>query len=195
MRHDHVVDGYAFRLRPVEVTDAATIAELRGDAELSRFLHATDASVAAQVRWLDAYFERPDDFYWAVERRAGGAVEGFVGVYDVSAGTAEWGRWVLRRGSLAAAESAWLVHVAAFGRLGLDAVRSRTLADNRSVVAFHERYGAEVTGVLPAHTTIGGVPHDAVEAVTTRQRWETTAEPHLRAAAQRAARLVQRTNA
>lgn len=192
MQHDVVLEGFAFRLRPVEVTDAATIVMLRRDPNRSRFINETDSSVEAQERWLRSYFGRPGDYYWAVERRTDAAVEGFVSVYDVDAGTAEWGRWVLRSGSLAAPESAWLVHEAAFGPLGLDCLFTRTLAENRSVVAFHERYGAEVVRTLPAHAMIGGVSHDAVEARITRDRWGTTAKPFLRGAAERAARLLQR---
>ena len=194
MRHDVVLDGPAHRLRPVELTDAGAIVELRRHPDLSRFLHETDSSVATQERWLHAYLERDGDLYWAIERRADGAVDGFVGIYDVADGTAEWGRWILRPGSLAAPESAWLVHEAGFGPLGLDCLIARTLVENRPVVAFHERYGAEVGPILPAHATIRGVPHDAVETRTTRNRWRSTAEPFLRSAAERAARLLQRAS-
>ncbi len=192
MRHDVALEGAAFRLRPVVTADAGGIVALRRDPARSRFLHATDASVAAQERWLEAYLERPDDYYWAVERLADGTVEGYVGVYDVDGDRAEWGRWVLRPGSLAGPESAWLVHEAAFGPLGLRTVLTRTLAGNEPVLAFHRRYGAEVLRTVPRYATIDGVVHDAVEARMTRAHWLSSAGPVLRAAAERAAGLVHR---
>lgn len=190
MLHDLTLDGVALRLRPVRLDDAARIVELRRDPDRSRYLHETDPSVEAQVRWLQSYFDRPDDFYWAVERLADGGTEGFLGVYDVD-GDAEWGRWVLRPGSLAAAESAWLVHEAAFGLLGLESVLSRTLTENASVVAFHARYGARTLRTLPGYARVGGVEHDAVEARMQRSEWA-VAGPLLRRMAERAAALAQR---
>src|ERR1039457_4516855 len=47
------------------------------------------------------------------------------------------GRWILRRGSLAAAESALLVYTIAFEDLALDRVYCRTVSANRAVVSFH----------------------------------------------------------
>jgi RimJ/RimL family protein N-acetyltransferase len=192
LRHDLRLDGPAFRLRPVGTGDAATILELRRDPSRSQFLQETDPSVDAQVRWLDAYYDRPGDYYWAVERVADESTEGFLGLYDVDGDTAEWGRWVLRPGSLAAPESAWLVHEAGFTVLGLDTLITRTLAGNRAVVAFHDRYGAETVRTLPGHALIGGVLHDAVEARMTRAGWA-TAGPRLLAMAERTAALLQRT--
>ena len=194
MRHDLPLDGAAFRLRPVEEADAATITELRRDPGRSRFLHETSPSVEAQLRWLAAYFERDGDYYWVVERRADARTEGFLGIYDVDGEQAEWGRWVLRPGSLAAPESAWLIHEAGFALLGLDSLLTRTLSENRAVVAFHARYGAETLRTLPGYTRIGGDVHDAVEARMTRDRWA-TAGPRLRTMALRAAALADRSAA
>jgi RimJ/RimL family protein N-acetyltransferase len=194
LRHDVRLDGFAFRLRPVDRDDAAAIVELRRDPARSRFIHETDPSIEAQVAWLDEYFGRPGDHYWAVERMSDDHVEGFVGIYDLDGDRAEWGRWVLRPGSLAAPESAWLVHEAGFGPLGLTSLITRTLSENRSVVAFHERCGAEIVGTLPGYATIGDTRHDAVEARMTRARWA-AAGPRLQVMAQRAAALAQRSTA
>lgn len=194
MRHDLVLEGPAFRLRPVEADDALAIHELRRDPERSRFLHETDPSPDAQRRWLEAYFERDGDYYWAVERLADRSVEGFVGIYDVDGDRAEWGRWVLRSGSLAAPESVWLVYEAGFGGLGLRAMKLRVLTGNRAVVAFHERYGVEWSRTIPAYARIGGTDHAAVEAVMTPGDWD-VAGPQLLSMSQRAARLLDRPGA
>ncbi|SDN57727.1 Protein N-acetyltransferase, RimJ/RimL family [Klenkia soli] len=192
MLHDVHVAGPAFGLRPVVPGDAAAIVALRRDPRRSGFIHETSPDVADQERWLDAYSRRPGDLYWAVHRLSDGAVEGFVGLYDIADGEAEWGRWVLQPRSLAGAETVWLVHEAGFGVLGLGALVTRTLAANESVVALHERYGATRTRVLPAHATIAGETHDAVEMRVTAEDWARIGPPLL-ASSQRAARLVGRT--
>jgi RimJ/RimL family protein N-acetyltransferase len=191
LRHEVRLEGPAFRLRPVAPDDAAEILRLRSDPSRSRFIHATAPSVEEQRRWLEAYLDRDGDLYWAVERHDGD-VEGFVGLYDVEGPTAEWGRWVLRPGSLAAPESAWLVHQAGFTVLGLDALFTRTLVENRPVVAFHARYGAEVVQTIPRYAQIHGEVHDALEARMTAALWS-AAGPRLLAMAERAAGLVRRT--
>lgn len=191
MRHELVVAGPAFRLRPVELSDADTILQLRRDPERSRFLHETDPSAEAQRRWLEAYFARDGDYYWAIERLSDGTVEGFVGIYDVDGDAAEWGRWVLRPGSLAAPESVWLVYEAGLGRLGLRSMTLRVITGNAAVVAFHERYGVEWQRTLPGYARIGGVEHDAVEASMTPELWR-TAGPQLHTTALRTAALLGR---
>src|SRR5262249_23599995 len=114
MRHDLRLDGPAFRLRPVTLDDAELIVALRTDPRLSQYIHRTSPDVGAQRDWLERYFARPDDYYFIVERRRDGVAEGTLGIYDLAgapdARRAEWGRWVLRHGSLAAPESAWLVY-------------------------------------------------------------------------------------
>lgn len=191
VRHDLRLDGPAYRLRPVELSDAPAIVTLRRDASRSAFLHETDPSLDAQERWLEAYFARPGDYYWAVERRSDAGVEGFLGIHDVDGDQAEWGRWVLRPGSLAAAESAWLVHEAGFSLLDLRALITHTLVDNRAVVALHARYGVELLRTVRAYARIGGQDLDAIEGRMTRDAWATSGSV-LQAMSERAAVLLAR---
>jgi RimJ/RimL family protein N-acetyltransferase len=194
VRHDVRLHGLAFRLRPVGLGDAAAILELRRDPNLSRFIHETDPSLEAQVAWLQSYLERAGDYYWAVERIADGSTEGFVGIYDIDDGWAEWGRWVLRPGSLAAPESVWLMYEVGFTVLHLQELISRVLVENRPVVAFHERYGVERLRTLPRYARIRGVDHDAVESRMTPELWRTSG-PVLHTMAGRAAELLHRSGA
>lgn len=191
LQHELTLHGPAFRLRPVTLNDAETILELRRDPSRSRFIHETDPSIEAQREWLESYFERDNDFYWAVERLDDGSTEGFIGIYGIDGTWAEWGRWVLRPGSLAGPESAWLVYEAGFTLLHLESMISRTLTENRAVVAFHERSGAELVGILPRLARIGGVDYDAVERRMTPPLWATSG-PRLYGMAERAARLLHR---
>jgi len=159
VRHEYSLDGQAFRLRPVGIDDAEFIVELRaGDPERTRYLHPVPPDVPAQRVWLSRYFERENDYYWVIERKASRAPEGLVGIYDVNpaAETGEWGRWVVRKGSFAAPESAMLVYRAAFEQLKLKSVYCITVADNRRVLSFHDSCGLKRVATLPAHFTLGG---------------------------------------
>ncbi len=197
MRHDLCVEGQAFRLRPVSSDDAAFIARLRSDPDLSRFIHATSPDPQLQVRWIEQYFGRPGDYYFVVERRVRHVGvegrEGTIGIYDVNvaAGAAEWGRWVLRSGSLAAVESAVLVYRTGFERLGLNLMYCRTIAENRQVVQFHESFGLEYHTRLPGAVEISGNRFDVIEQRMTREKWETL-RPDLERRAERIARTVNR---
>ena len=173
MRHDFVVEGPALRLRPVADADAAFIVALRSDPALNQYLHRGSASEAQQRGWLAAYYERPGDYYFVVERLAGGTAEGLISLYDVDARSqaAEWGRWILRTGSLAAVESAWLIYRFGFEQLHLQAIYCRTVADNQRVVSFHDSCGITQRTLLPGHFEIEGRRHDAIEHRVDRADW------------------------
>lgn len=193
MRHDLTLDGLAFRLRPVSSADAAFIHELRTYERAAGRLHEVSGGIDGQASWLASYFERPGDWYWIVERRRDRVPEGAVGLYDYDAArsTAEWGRWILVPGSLAAPESALLVYEAAFDRLGLQGVRCRTVATNLAVVSFHDRSGLARAGVVSNAFELGGVQVDAVEHRLDRAAWPRTREL-LSVRAAQAAELLNR---
>jgi RimJ/RimL family protein N-acetyltransferase len=173
MRHDLSLKGYAFGLRPVALEDAAEIVALRRDPRNSRFIHETSPVISDQTAWLERYFDRAGDWYFAIESLGTGDVHGLVGVYDHEplAKTAEWGRWIVREGSIAAVESLWLMYRAAFEAIGLDAVYSRTVAENRRVVFLHDSLGALRTGRLSGSVEIRSATHDQIEHRVDRECW------------------------
>lgn len=172
MRHNIVLEGYAFRLRPVTDADAEFIVSLRTNPTLTGFLHPVSNRVEDQVAWLNAYYDRPGDFYFVIESASGGS-EGLVSIYDIDSGRSdgEWGRWILRPGSLAAVESALLVYRMGFEVLGLRELYCRTVADNRAVVSFHDSCGIENRKLLPGFFSIKGVLQDAVEHRVDAHSW------------------------
>jgi RimJ/RimL family protein N-acetyltransferase len=167
------VEGPAFRLRPVAIEDARFIHELRTDPERSRYIHRGAADLRGQQEWIENYFARPGDYYFLIENRASGEREGTAGIYNIDAEKrcAEWGRWIVRAGSLAALESACLVYRAGFERLGLKAMVCRTILENASAVAFHDSFGVERVRVLPNYFERDGRSMDAVEGRLSRARW------------------------
>ena len=193
MRHDLRLNGHAFALRPVTQEDAEFIVNLRtSDPQRVRFLHPVTPDVEAQRTWLDRYFDRSDDYYWVIERMNSREREGLIGIYDLDAKrrTAEWGRWVLRLGSLAAVESALLVYHAAFEPLKLDLLYCMTAAENLPVLSFHDSCGLIRVATLRQHFQFGDHKHDAVKHVCTRQGWPVVCE-RLESQAKAMARRLQ----
>jgi RimJ/RimL family protein N-acetyltransferase len=189
LHHNLSVEGHAFRLRPVEIDDAAFILELRLDPRRNRYLHRGATSLREQQIWIELYFERAGDYYFVIENRSTRSPEGTVGIYslDQAARSAEWGRWIVRSGSLAALESACMVYTAAFDLLDLESVTCRTILENASAVAFHDSFGVSRTGILPRYFECDGRQLDAVEGRLTRARWNTLRENTLAKAARAAA--------
>ncbi len=189
MRHDYAQEGEAFSLRPVGHEDSRFIVGLRTDPALGRFLNATSSAVADQDAWLERYFERDGDFYFIVVNRASGEREGAIALYDEdrAAGGAEWGRWILRPGSLAAAESALMIYRFGFGERGLKEMYCRTVADNEKVVGFHTASGLETVRPLPGYFN----GRDSVEQRATPALWPGI-EANLARHAAMSARLARR---
>jgi RimJ/RimL family protein N-acetyltransferase len=193
MRHDLTLAGPAFRLRPIADADASLVLELRGNPDLNRYLHATSQSLDDQLAWFSRYYERQGDYYFVVERRDSGAAEGVISVYDIDNQSAcgEWGRWILKPGSLAAVESAWLIYRCAFERLSLKRLFCRTLAKNIPVVSFHDSCGISDRRPLPGHFDLGGKKVDAVEHQVDSKAWAEIS-PRLENLAHLTARRLQR---
>lgn len=161
------MDGYAYRLRPVETEDAAFILELRKDRERCRYLHRVPNDLDAQRQWLESYFERAADYYFIIENRATGQPEGTMGITGN-----EWGRWIVRAGSLAGLESACLIYRVGFEALGLEFMYCRTVVENTAVMEFHQSFGLERTRILPDYFELDGRHLLAVEMRLTRSQWE-----------------------
>ena len=139
MRHNFAVTGEVYSLRPIENGDAQFVVELRNCAELGKYIHRGAQSSSEQLKWLETYYARANDYYFVVEKKASQAAEGLIALYDVdeTQRSAEWGRWLLKPGSLAATESAFLIYQFAFDVLSLNQVYCRTVEENRAVVSFH----------------------------------------------------------
>ena len=175
MRHDYSVDGFRFRIRPIEIKDASFVVKLRNDPELSKYLHRGAQDEASQRAWIEQYYARENDYYFVVEHLSNREPEGLVAVYDIDGDedTAEWGRWILVNGSLAAVESCWLVYKFAFDVIDLGSVYCRTVGENESVVSFHDSTGATRVRNIPGHFSIDGRVFDAVEHRVDKANWPT----------------------
>jgi RimJ/RimL family protein N-acetyltransferase len=173
VRHDIAIEGLALRLRPITDADAALIVQFRSDEQRGRYLHPISLNVIDQLAWLARYYEREGEYYFVIERLQGSSPEGLISIYniDCSNNSGEWGRWILRPGSLAATESAWLIYRCAFEELGLDSVYCRTVSANEKVVSFHDSCRIADRRLLPGFFSLHGQALDAVEHRVTRSAW------------------------
>jgi len=170
MRHNHSLHGFGIRLRPVEITDAAFILQIRTMPHVLGWVGDTKASLQDQERWLCSYFERAGDYYFIIEQGDGTKI-GTIGLYDFHDHSAEWGRWILLPGALAAVQSALLIHRFAFEMLHLDSLRGTVVSTNTAVLSFHRRFGARECGVQPKARQINGQAVDLVNILLERDRW------------------------
>jgi len=193
MRHDIMIKGYAFKLRPIADSDAEFVVALRSDQQQSnRYLHQISNRVEDQLIWLNQYYTRPNDYYFVIECLKSGNSEGLISVYniDMSSKCGEWGRWIIRRNSLASVESAWLIYRVSFEVLNLDFVYCRTVADNRKVASFHDSCGITSRCILKDFYTIEGRIFDAIEHTVTKEVWNEVTKPLLQKIASLTAKKI-----
>jgi RimJ/RimL family protein N-acetyltransferase len=174
MKHNIVLEGFAFRIRPVTLDDSIFIANLRsGDDERLRYINRTSDDPLAQECWIREYFERPGDYYWVVERKNGCIPEGTISLYnqDPDRNEIEWGRWVLTSNSMASVESAMLIYQVAFDVINVTKVYCRTILSNSKVVSFHDSCGLQRESILQDFFTLGPEKLDAVQHGLTRERY------------------------
>lgn len=172
MKHCYSLDGYGYRLRPIKLSDASFIIQVRlEDMDRNRYINPISTDVSEQENWLNRYFEREGDYYFVIESRLSGKPEGLISFYDKKDGRAEWGRWVIKKGSLAAAESVYLLYRIAFEKAGLQELYCRTLSENAAVVSFHTSIGEKTRGVVKNSTVINGKAYDTVEQYADREHF------------------------
>ena len=168
-----MIDGYLYRLREVNLQDARFIINLRTNRELNRFLNKTSDSLELQEEWLREYFKRPNDYYFIVENINSLEHEGLVSVYDINTADneGEWGRWIIKPGSIAGIESVFLIYKFGFQKLNLRRLYCRTIADNTNVVNFHDQCGANRARNHKNYLNINGTYYDAIEHEIVLDDW------------------------
>ena len=172
MNHNITIDGISYRIRPVRISDARFIIDIRlADAERNRFINKISSDLESQEGWINKYLDRDNDYYFVVENLFSGKSEGLIGVYDIENGRGEWGRWVIERSSLAAIESVDLIFKAAFDYIGLSEVYCRTIADNQAVVSFHDSLNELKRGVIENHVRLDDDLYDIIEHFVTKQHY------------------------
>lgn len=172
MKHNLRVEGVGYRLRPIRLADAKFVIDIRlEDRDRNQYIHAVSPELALQEEWLERYFEREGDFYFVVENKITSEPEGLIGIYDLDGDKAEWGRWVIKKGSLATTESLDLLFKIAFDTLNLEELYCRTICENDRVVSLHDSLPQLKRGLLKNAIEVNGVKYDAVEHYSTPKHY------------------------
>lgn len=164
MKHSYRMDGFGYRLRPVTENDIQFIIKIRTeDAQRNKYIHKISSDIESQKEWLNDYYKRENDYYFVIENRINTQPEGLIAFYNQVNNCAEWGRWVLKRGSLAAAESVYLIYKIAFEIVGLDELYCRTIKENKAVVSFHDSIGEILRESKVKYIELNGKQFEVVE--------------------------------
>ena len=180
MRHSYKMDGLSYKLRPVKLEDAQTILDIRlEDAERNQYVHPVKNDVELERKWLLSYFEQQGDYFFAVVNKFTDETEGFIAIYNENHKRAEWGRWTIKKGSLAATESVYLLYEIAFNMIGLKELYCRTIADNANVVEFHKSEGLRFVALNKDFFELNGKKYDAIEQALTAEEFEENIKSNL----------------
>src|SRR5437867_3053795 len=170
MQHTLRIEGFGVRLRPVEMEDAAFIVWLRNLNHARGRVGDSATDTAAQQAWLSDYFHREGDYYFIIETGRGIAV-GAYGIYDLTGGSAESGRWIVRPEVPAAIPSAILAFEIAFEKLQLRELRVKTVSTNTNVLSLNRKLGFRQTQVESGARIIGGQAVDRVNFLLEAKDW------------------------
>lgn len=89
------IHRYGITLRPVEVTDAEFILELRTDKRLGQFLSTTSPDLDQQREWIRGYKKREavgEEYYYVAEKD--GVAYGTIRTYKIGEDWFEGGSWL-----------------------------------------------------------------------------------------------------
>lgn len=167
--------GLSFQLRSVVPDDAAVVIKLRGqDGVRQKYLNSISEGITEQKTWIAKQNVTENDYYFVIEDRFTKEPVGLIGLYNITDGHAEWGRWIVDSSSLAAVESVNLLMAFGFNDLGLAEIYCQTVVDNAAVVKFHDGYAAKQP-LDPALTvSLRGETYQLVEHILTRVSYDAT---------------------
>jgi len=143
------VNGKNINLRLVETDDAEFIYAMRQDQLKTKFLSKTDGTVEDQKKWIENYKQKEknkQEFYFIIESKKQENL-GLVRLYDFIDDSFCWGSWLIKDNApkLTAIESALQVYEFAFYTLGFENSHFDVRKGNEKVIAFHKRFGANIT--------------------------------------------------
>lgn len=145
---DFSMERYGLKVRLVREEDAAFILELRTDARLGRFLHATDDDMEKQVAWIKDYKMREargEEYYFIYF--SGDAPIGVNRIYNIHPLYATGGSWICKPGLPAKQVFATSIicREIIFDLLNIPENRIDVRKGNKQVLWYHRITGGEIT--------------------------------------------------
>ena len=133
-------------LNPYRIQDIRAVVSLRNEAASHGTIPPIPSQLVKNFRWWLSSRLSSSQFNFVVKHATKGTV-GFVAIYSVNSDSGEWGRWVIKPGTLGAIPSLYLICEFGFRDLGLSELTCLTFASNKAVVELHERLGFQRFGV------------------------------------------------
>jgi RimJ/RimL family protein N-acetyltransferase len=142
------ITGKNINLRTVEIDDADFIYEMRQNQEKTKYLSKVIGTVESQKEWIKNYKQRENEqkeFYFLIESKNEEKL-GLVRMYDFQADSFCWGSWLIKEDApkSTAIESALQIYEFGFYKLGFEKSHFDVRKGNDKVIAFHQRFGANI---------------------------------------------------
>ena len=142
------ISGKNINLKTVSPNDAKFIYELRSNGLKTKYLSKINGTINNQRDWILEYKKREhlkQEFYFVIESKSSEQL-GLVRLYDFKDDSFCWGSWLIKEDApkFTAIESALQVYEFAFYQLNFQNSHFDVRKNNTKVIAFHQRFGAEI---------------------------------------------------
>lgn len=147
--HDFTIYRYGLHVRLVQESDAQFILSLRTNEKLSRYLHATNNDLDAQVKWIQEYKKREEkgiDYYFIYSHE--GKDFAVNRIYNIEQNQGTGGSWICKPGTEVEHSIATLLIMRdiLFETLELEYDIFDVRKGNKNVQKTHKLMGAKQTG-------------------------------------------------
>ena len=149
--------GKYVNLREVKIEDCAFILKLRTNEKLSKYINQTSPDLQRQVDYINKYKSIENEWYFIIENKKEEPV-GTIRIYPYpdypkypqysEAGNLGTGSWIMKDGSspLESIESDYLVKEFFFNVLNINFTPMEIDKENKTVIAFHCKWGTKMIG-------------------------------------------------
>lgn len=127
-------------LRPVEVSDAEFLVQIRTDKKLAKYMHPISPSIVAEKQWIISQRSREGDYFFVICDLDGQSL-GAVRLSSVADNSGEVGSLISYGNSVQNIEAEMRTIDFAFDVIGLDFLHGYTLTDNKPVISYHKKFG------------------------------------------------------
>jgi hypothetical protein len=139
---------YGLSFRPVEVSDAQFILDLRTDEKLGKYISKTDGGIDQQVHWISEYKKRENaesEFYYVTEDDSGNSL-GLYRLYNFDWNCFEGGSWLYKRAIPPSTSilGDFAVRDIAFEVLQFEFCNLLVRKKNRPVLQYHMAFNPEI---------------------------------------------------
>ncbi|MCT7469067.1 GNAT family N-acetyltransferase [Aliarcobacter cryaerophilus] len=143
-----IIYGKNINMRTVTTEDAKFIYTMRQNQNKTKYLSTVTGTVESQKEWIKSYKQREEEkkeFYFVIESKDEKKL-GLVRMYDFKEDSFCWGSWLIKENApkTAAIESALQIYEFGFYSLGFEKSHFDVRKGNDKVIAFHQRFGANI---------------------------------------------------